>query len=482
MKNTTSAFLDSPQSWVWGILSAVFALSLILSLGSLISRIFCGVQIQQTECYMVDRALLFFTGANLYPDPSQGGPYIFTAYPPLYFFLQALVLKATGGLWLAGRLLSFSSYLGCGFLLIAWGWNRWGKTRALATACVFWLSPTWKLWGSIVRPDTLSLLFHFSAFLLLYGDSMEMKSGKRKSGVLTLAGGFLSAAAVCIKQTTISLWFAYLLFALIRKEWGRLRVFVLGACLPVFLLVVWEQFKTNGYFLKHTTTWLDTGYDFTLLKYYFLHGFLKEAGWLLPAVVLILVFRPPGLLLRCQLLMAGIQLASLGRNGGAENYTLEFWLYAILLAAEGCWGGGEKDWEKLKWVKWAPPFFAMAGYLFLIPIPVVSAPPRETILEKMEAAKMYEAPGSYLCLDMDLLLMAGKRIEYQPVEFQYLFRKGRWEPRPLLNDIKMKKFNSVEIYDIPEQYLLPGIVVDEIKKNYHVSLREYGRLWLVPDR
>lgn len=108
-------------------------------------------------------------------------------------------------------------------------------------------------------------------------------------------------------------------------------------------------------------------------------------------------------------------------------------------------------------------------------------PSADEISMKSEAAQIYKGLGEHLALDSDLLLMAGKRIWIQPFEYFAMVKRGHWKMDPLLNDIRTKKYSTIEIYDMPGQYLLPQPIVDEIGKNYHVVIRRFGRLWLFPN-
>ena len=458
-------------------MTVILGLSLLFLLKIVVLRLFCPVQVQQTEAYMVDRAFRFFRSESLYPDPAQGGPYLFTAYPPLFFFAQACLLKWIGGIWLAGRSLAVMGYLGCGALLMVWGWKRWGTVGTLFTAGLFLLSPTWATWGSMVRPDTLSLFFHLAAFLILFKDSLE--NSDRQSGVSRLVlAGILAAVAVGLKQTSLTLWLAYGFYTVAGKHWRKLGWFLLGAVPPFMVLVVGEEWSTHGMFLKFTALWLDTGYDLKTLFYFFFHGFLREAGWLVIGVVVIRYWRIPNPLLKWQVLFSVLQLLSLGRNGGAENYWLEFWLYGILFIAEGIWLLPSPKTSAVP--NWFPFLLAPAAILSSLMYPWPQVPSDQTVQMKLEASKYYKIPGDYLALDLDLPLMGGKPIYYQPVEYQYLFLKDRWKLDPLLADIRTGKFVSIELYDIPTQYLLPDRVVKEIETDYRLAWKAYGRRWYVP--
>ena len=98
------------------------------------------------------------------------------------------------------------------------------------------------------------------------------------------------------------------------------------------------------------------------------------------------------------------------------------------------------------------------------------------------AIEIYAQPGEHLALDLDLPLMAGKRLWVQPAEYTAMVDQGIWSAEPLLKEIRTKKYSTIELYDIPRQYLLPDQVVEEIMRNYHMGIRKYGRLWMVPNR
>jgi len=195
-------------------------------------------------------------------------------------------------------------------------------------------------------------------------------------------------------------------------------------------------------------------------------------------VVVIRYWRIPNPLLKWQVLFSVLQLLSLGRNGGAENYWLEFWLYGILFIAEGIWFLPSP--KKSAVPSWFPFLLALAAILSSLMCPWPQVPSDQTVQMKLEASKYYKIPGDYLALDLDLPLMGGKPIYYQPVEYQYLFLKDRWKLDPLLADIRTGKFVSIELYDIPTQYLLPDRVVKEIETDYRLAWKAYGRRWYVP--
>src|SRR5579859_1115292 len=129
------------------------------------------------------------------------------------------------------------------------------------------------------------------------------------------------------------------------------------------------------------------------------------------------------------------------------------------------------------------------GWLFLLILLWASTmtlrwpnlPPAAEINMKFNAMQEFKKPGNDLALDMDLLTMAGKPILLQPAEYKFMVDKGTWSPEPLLADIRSKRFSTIELYNLPEQFNLPKAVTAEILRNYHPYLRRYGRVWLAPD-
>ena len=122
------------------------------------------------------------------------------------------------------------------------------------------------------------------------------------------------------------------------------------------------------------------------------------------------------------------------------------------------------------------------GVFFFQVRPWPTVPADEVVQMKGQALKEFQVPGEVLALDMDLALMAGKKIWLQPMEYTRMVESGAWSDKYLLRDIREKKYSIIEIYDLPEQYLLTRAVQEGILKNYTIRSRKYGRLWLVPQR
>jgi 4-amino-4-deoxy-L-arabinose transferase-like glycosyltransferase len=465
------------------LILAVFALgALLFLLPTLWQRLLSPVQLQQADAINVERALILLRGGNLYPDSAHGGPYLYTAYPPLFYWIEALLLKIIPqNLWLPGRILAFAGYIGSGFLLAFWARRRWGWNWAVLLASLFLIFPTWIRWGTVDRPDALFIFLNFSAFLLLYLE--ETKPGPRFPAGKILGAGLLNAASILIKQSSLTLTLAYGAYCLWKRRWKKLGLFLAASLIPVAAVGAWENAQSGGLFFLHTFLWLHTGYHWDLLWSWISAGFIHETWWLLILMVPLLLVRKIHPLLICQLLFSTIALLSLGREGGAENYWLEFSLYGIFLIGEGYHSRPAPSYSSPAWrngISWAVVMILLAGLcsslLLARPGPVSA----DTITMKNDAVK-FLGRGENLVLDTDLALMAGQKVWIQPMEYTAMVDQGFWPVGPLVQDIKNKKFDTIELYDLARQYLLPQPVVDEINLDYHPVLKKYGRVWLAPN-
>jgi hypothetical protein len=293
-----------------------------------------------------------------------------------------------------------------------------------------------------------------------------------------LAAGGLTALALLLKQNAVLLIFAYTLFCALEKKWGNLRLFLTASLAPVLLVSLLMQWATQGLYLKYVLLWVPFGFRPELLLHYLTDRFLPECGWLLVGVAATWWMRKTSLLARCQLSFSLLWVLGLGREAAAENYYLEFFLFGFYFLGEGWLSERSGRPEGKKQYVFAA--ILAAGFLFLNSRPWPVSPPLAEWEMKLWAADLYRGSGEHLALDLDLPLMAGKRLWLQPLEFSHMVEKGVWSSESLLKDIRSKKFATIELYDIPKQFLLPETVVGEVKKNYRVVHRKYGRLWLVP--
>lgn len=340
------------------------------------------------------------------------------------------------------------------------------------------------------RCDAFGLFLQFLAFLLLYQEEFRKKpapeEGAATWGTIVLAG-FLEALAILVKQTSMGLLVVFALYGVGEKRWKPVLLFALSCLLPVGVVFGIEQWQSGGFFLKNIFLWLDTGTSIGNLTYYFFHFFTLEGGVLLVLVIFLVRTRELNNLLRWQVFFSALMLLDLARAMSAENYFMEFLLYGIFLVGEGL-ASARKEGLRIQWLpkSWPPALIPFCLLVLVFAgdsrIAWPGLPSEQEIDMKWNAATViYRNPGEHLALDLDLPVMAGKRLWVQPAEYTAMVKRGYWSAEPLIRDIREKKFATIELYDLPQQYLLPEAVVAEVKNNYHVKIREFGRLWYVPN-
>ncbi|HVZ81109.1 MAG TPA: hypothetical protein VHE12_10015 [bacterium] len=437
----------------------------------LFDRLVCPFQVAQGEAANVEFGRILARGENLYFDPAHG-PFLYPAYPPLFPLLLCFLSKLLSAPFFPGRLLALSGYLACGGLLLAWGWRRWDKAWCAALLFLFWVSPTGRVWGTMGRMDTLLLAVEFGAFLLLYGD--DEKKGRR----LPLAAA-LSALALLLKQSALILLMAYSVSAIRKGDYRVLARFLAFSLVPVAAAYLLLQWSSGGWFFFWNFRALPLTFHWSGFFYYLRAAVVPEEGWLFLAVGLTLILRDLRPLLKWQLFFSFLLLLALGREGAAENYLLEPWLYGIFALGEG-WGRVVGKSKAPSWAGWTVACLLLVGLLLFLVRPLPRLPSREEMAMKSSALSIYRQPGEHLALDADLPLMAGKKVWIMPMEYTAMVESGKLDMGPFLKAIRERKFATIELYDLDRQYLLPAKAVEAVEASYQVAFKGFGRRWYVP--
>lgn len=172
-------------------------------------RIQYPFELQWHEGGMVDIVIRILSGKKIYVSPSL--EFVPSIYAPLYFYVSALVSHITDIGFLPLRLVSFTSSIGCFFLIFLFvrketGQMFYGFMAAGLFAATFRISSSW---FDIARVDTLFL------FLLLISIYLIRFSHSNKSVVL--AGIFMSLSFFT-KQTAIVISLPIMLYFIISNR------------------------------------------------------------------------------------------------------------------------------------------------------------------------------------------------------------------------------------------------------------------------
>ncbi len=459
--------------WMAPLLFLIAGLSVVASMDRVLGRVLCDFQVNQSEAANAEVARLLGRGILPYPDPSATLS-MFSLYPPLFSLLAGLPMRLVSSPFLPGRLIALAAFLGCAGLLFRWGAARWGNTPAALAASLLLLSPTWRAWGSMVRPDTLALFLSFLAWVLLLGPA-----GRRDDAWRILGAGALAGAALLAKQTLVTLPLAFTIHSLVRREGRRWVLFAGGAALIVLPATVALEAATDGAYLDLILRGAAHGFDAGLLGRALSAWFIPEAGWLFAALTWGLASRRVSGLIAWQAGLSLLWLTGLGRPGAAENYMMEFELFGILFLGEALFRPARPVAAGKSRLRVAILFF-LAGLASFLVRPGPAIPSAQERAVKREALSFYAGEGDHLAVDADLPLMAGKPLFLPPAEYTLMAEKGLLSTEPLKRAVRARAFRTIEVYATPRQYLIPEEVVAEIRRHYHVDRELQGRLWLVP--
>jgi hypothetical protein len=172
---------------------------------------------------------------------------------------------------------------------------------------------------------------------------------------------------------------------------------------------------------------------------------------------------------------AALSGLTIGKVGSNVNYLLELGAaVALSIGALMAWLGPRRA-------------VAAVAALFLtldVTLMILSSPYRAVTHARLGQAEdarrlerlVREAGGVVLAdEEMGLLARAGRPIFFQPFEMTQLARAGRWDQRPLLDDLERQAFTAILIYTIPDVPLHRERWTDEmlaaIERRYAVTER-----------
>lgn len=190
----------------------------------------------------VDHVRRLLTGQHIYAPPSLGFiPYL---YPPLYYYVSAVVARVMGVGLVPLRLVSFVCSLGCFSILYLLVRRETGAPRAGLIAAGMFVA-TFRVggaWFDIARVDSLALV-------LLLGAVYLARFAERSRA--WAAAGILLALSALTKQTALMVAVPLGVYALI-VDW-RGAIVLTAACVGLFgAATLALDASTHGWYLYYT--------------------------------------------------------------------------------------------------------------------------------------------------------------------------------------------------------------------------------------
>ena len=261
-------------------------------------------------------------GQSLYPAPSVG--YVPDGYPPLYFYLSAVVARVLGASYLALRLVSLASSLAC-FALLARLVQRETGSIAAGTGAAGVFAATYfgaGDWFDIGRVDSLFLA-------LSIGGLYAVRRMRGTPGAIV--AGILLAAAALTKQTGLAELVAVPAVLLLGPRRGLARVTALTAVAVLGVSTLMLRLTSGGWYTYYVFRQM-SGHSLTASNFGWFWTALATALGLAACAALIGVRRVPRELLAGCAALAVEAYATLVHSGGAINDVLPAYLAVALLA------------------------------------------------------------------------------------------------------------------------------------------------------
>ncbi|MBN2147165.1 MAG: glycosyltransferase family 39 protein [Anaerolineales bacterium] len=440
------------------------------------------------EAPLIDQAMHISTGEQIYKPDFHQPPFTISNYPPLYpLFIAGLRLITNLPWFQLGRIIStlagLASAIFIGLLTIRATSSR---QAGILAGAIFLGHPYVMIWSGLARIDLLALSLSLAGLWLLC-----------RYGATSTLGWMLSVLCLTLSIFTRQTYLLAVPLAGFIGLWAHQRkqavAFILSLGTLCFLLFGLLQLYTRGGFYQHTVIANVNRFDihralqmtnrFTLIwpvasVLSILATIFALKRWLgNPAQVTEGKLSSINLNITLSAYLTGsiITAATVGKVGSDINYFLELiaasailsvitlftlprfkQLVALLLVAQIIWG-------------------LIAGFFLY----KSSIAPRWQQISRYESlfdqVKSATSEGIVLSDDyLDMVVLSGQSIYYQPFEYGQLYHAGLWNPSSLADQITAQQFPLILIGGdtLSKDCCWPEPLVIAIENSYNILRTE----------
>ena len=419
-----------------------------------IEALFFDYGLDYGEGPLLDQAVRLSHFQNIYQPIIDQPPYTITNYTPLYPLIQTPFVWAFGPQLWYGRLISeVATLVTAVFIGLIIHKLTNNIIAAIISGCTFLIFPFVIYWSVLARVDSLALAFSMVGLYFLAIDPT-----KRKNRIWSAV--FIVAAVYTKQSFGLAAPFAAFLFLL--KDKPRKKAFEYAGMVAVLGLLIMGlmMILTKGGFFFHVFranvnpfVW-DTVKNyknemlthfplfFWLAGLYLLGGIWKgmrqNAWWMVAPYVL-----------------TGIAVGvTVGKEGSNVNYFYE--LCAALSLLTGALIGLAGDSRHYLWVQLVMMIalsFPIQGAINRTMEEYINRHPNRMLhvlgLSRMEQA-IDAVEGNVLADEfMDMVVTAGKPLQFQPFEYKMLEGAGVWDQTDFVRAIENQEFDLILLYDPP---------------------------------
>lgn len=424
------------------------------------------------------------------PDIDQP-PYVITNYPPLYSYWVALVNSLTKiPLFQAGRITSLFFSLVSGAIIGLFSYQLTKNIWLGVLGCaLFWGNPYIMIWSSLARVDLMALAFSLLGLWILF-QYWDTKIGLILAGLSFLVSVYTRQTYLLAAPLAGSVWL-----------WHNNRKVALAfiSSFGISLLLIFGTVNalTQGGFYNNIVLANINRYSISQTVNMVVELFKIWPVVLITSVILLVFtlylqfcrtntahirelqqgFTHSGLVIFT--LGSTISVAAAGKLGSNVNYFFEF------LAASSIWcilglGIVLRQSGRAKYIFLSLVFLQsiwVLGYSYL--------------LVQMKTGDLWQNLNKYDQLDsliqtatqngvvlsddyMDMIVLSGQPIYYQPFEYGELYQAGAWDSSLFTSQIIQRKFPLIIIggTTLNKNCCWPPPVIAAIESNYQIETRD----------
>ena len=461
---------------MWVVAGALLARYLWRVADYFLFAIRCPYEIEYGEGILLQNAINIAHGGAVYNNYHHY-PYVVATYPPLYPLIGALGIKLTGVSFAFGRAVSALGAFGTAGLI--WAMLRRAGIRPFAAglgALLFVAAPIVCWWGVVMRVDMTAVFLGVAGlYCVLRGGRwlipaialMVLAVYTRQSQVAPVAAGVVYLWWMGQRRSAIA----------VGASWAGLCIALFGAL----------QVISHGWFYQHVIVANQNFWEMESLSYWWDYVF---RGWPFPFVVglggAVIALGGWGIgagdsharaphgqrLLGLYFVFAMLVSLTAGKIGSTVNYFLEPLAAACLttgvayqwLSARVGFRYGKVVWVAAWLVLMSAPTYLLisdlprlvraydrlvrtsgATWLVIRPDADQHTPYRLSRQKTMQGGReavalIRRTKGEVLSEDTGLLPIAGRPILLDPHKMTSMFHDRTWDQRPLVKDIKRRRF------------------------------------------
>lgn len=456
-------------------------------------RILFPYGVNYGEAPIINQANRVLLGEVIYKNNFDSPPYIVSNYPPVYIYLLSFLTKIFElPFYKCGRLISLFSTVIAVYIVTTICYKLTKKNFIGAISFGLFLGHPYLIsWSSVARVDLLALS------LSLLGIYIILFHWKSNLGILLAT--VLFTASIYTRQSYLlagplgsSVW-------LLKNDRKKFYLFFFTLLLLNSSIFIYLNISTeNGFFNNVVTANINEYSIIRLLS--LLKNFIIIWPIVITFVVITSISRLRDFLKRRQIsnipnilffllpyiMAASITTLTIGKVGSDINYFLEL-IVALLLSFSLLLNlSGSKSTSLNLLYK-----LSILSQLLWILVIILVINMRNVLQLKSDIGqyeKIYKETesatkvGNVLSDDyLDMVVISGQQIYYQPFEYGQLFKAGIWNPNNLVMEIEEKKFPLIIIggTELNKECCWPEPISEAILNNYDIK-RTNVLLYITP--